>query len=177
MYHALSMAHLTSNVVATPVILKYNVSMDHPTSNPVCSHPSNLEIQCTHGFLGRVQHQVCYGSNPSNSGVQCMIIHGSSQRWTLTQQRPQRTRTQCNLILVLDEHKVAITGSKYIVLKYNQSNTTKWLLELGAQIWSVTNTDNTLFTRVQLHFGKFQQTNIMVIYVLQTCLYLKISKV
>ena len=62
-YPRLSMDHPTSKVVAIPVIRKYNVSVDSQVE-------SNI--------------QVCYGSNPSNSGIQCMIIHGSSQRWTLT---------------------------------------------------------------------------------------------
>ena len=83
--HGLSMDLPTSNVVAHSVSMDYpRLSMDHPTSKVVAMHPSNSEIQCIHGFSGRVQHQVCYCSNPSNSGIQCMIIHGSTQRWTLT---------------------------------------------------------------------------------------------
>ena len=54
--HGLSMDHPPSNVVATPVIRKYNVSMDYPwiihgSSAILCgSHPTNLLIQCIHGL-------------------------------------------------------------------------------------------------------------------------------
>ena len=87
--HGLSVViHESFNIqcgIATPEIRKYNVSMD-----------SQVEF------------------NTHNSGVQCMIIHVSSQRWTLIQQRPQKNKdsVKCNITLVLDEHKVAITGSK-----------------------------------------------------------------
>ena len=55
----------TCNVVAIPVIQKYYVSMDYPWLSTVIhgqsdiqcgSHTSNSEIQCIHGFSGRVQH-------------------------------------------------------------------------------------------------------------------------
>ena len=54
--HGLSMDHLPSNVVATPVIRKCNISMDYPwiihgSSTIQCSsYPSNLLIQCIHGL-------------------------------------------------------------------------------------------------------------------------------
>ena len=85
------MDHPTSNVVATPVIQKYIVSMDylwlsmdHPTSNVVATlvirkYNVSMDSQ-VESYI-----QVCYSSNLSNSGIQCMIIHVSSQRWTLTQ--------------------------------------------------------------------------------------------
>ena len=77
------MNHLTSNVVAIPVIRKYNASMDHPTSNVVAT-PVIRKYNVSVDSQVESNIQVCYGSNPSNSGIQCMIIHGSSQRWTLT---------------------------------------------------------------------------------------------
>ena len=54
--HGLSMDHPPSNVVATPVIRKYNVSMDYPwiihgSSAIQCSsYPRYSEIQCIHGL-------------------------------------------------------------------------------------------------------------------------------
>ena len=75
------MDHPTSNVVATPVLRKYNVSMDYPwiihgSSDIQCgSHPSTSEIQCIHG-LSMDHPNIQCGSHPSNSEIQC--IHGLS---------------------------------------------------------------------------------------------------
>ena len=98
--HGLSMDHPTSNVVAIPVIRKYNVSMDYPwiihgSSNIQCgNHPSNSEIQCIHALsmdhptsnvvatpvIRKYNVSMHYpwssdiqcGSHPSNSEIQCI---------------------------------------------------------------------------------------------------------
>ena len=60
--HGLSMDHPPSNIVATPVIRKYNVSMDYPwiihgSSAIQCSsYPSNSEIQCTMNYPWIIRH-------------------------------------------------------------------------------------------------------------------------
>ena len=102
--HGLSMDHPTSNVVATPVIRKYNVPwIIHGHPNIQCgSHPSNSEIQCVHGlsmdhltsnvvatpviqkynvsmdypWIIHGSSNIQCGSHPSNSEMQC--IHGLS---------------------------------------------------------------------------------------------------
>ena len=62
--HGLSMDHLPSNVVATPVICY--VSMDHLPSNVVAT-----PVICYVSMDSQVESniQVCYGSNLSNSSL------------------------------------------------------------------------------------------------------------
>ena len=77
--HGLSMDHPTSNVVATPVIQKYNVSMDYPwiihgSSDIQCSSP-----QCIHGLSTKMDTNIVETTNNKDS-------------------------VKCNITLVLDEH-------------------------------------------------------------------------
>ena len=94
------MDHPPSNVVATPVIQKYNVYMDYPwiihgSSAIQCSsYPSNSEIQCVHGLsMDHPPSNVV--ATPSNLFIQC--IHGLSMDHPLFQcgSHPSNLLIQC----------------------------------------------------------------------------------